>query len=103
MSKSNAQTKPETTEAPKTATKPEVRVIPKAINSLPTKSAKIRALSAEGWEKGQIAKAMGIIYQHVYNVLAQPLPKAKVPKAETKKTETKVTNKDTGKSKGSKK
>lgn len=38
-----------------------------------TKSNAIRALSASGKPKGEIAKILGIRYQHVRNVLAQPL------------------------------
>src|SRR5688572_28371135 len=38
-----------------------------------TKSAVIRFLHDQGYKKGQIAKFLGIIYQHVYNVLAKPL------------------------------
>ncbi len=34
-----------------------------------TKSAKIRALAEAGYERAEIAKALGIRYQHVRNVL----------------------------------
>jgi hypothetical protein len=40
---------------------------------LPTKSAKIRALSASGYKRQEIADFLGIRYQHVRNVLLQPL------------------------------
>ncbi len=40
-----------------------------------TKSEKIRALSGAGFGRTEIAKYLGITYQHVYNVLAK-LPKA---------------------------
>lgn len=41
---------------------------------LATKSAQIRHLFATGeMTKGEIAKHMGVIYQHVYNVLSKPL------------------------------
>lgn len=39
----------------------------------PTKSAKIRELNAQGFSRGEIAKSMGILYQHVRNVLITPL------------------------------
>ena len=37
------------------------------------KSNAIRAMSAAGKTKGEIAKALGLRYQHVRNVLSQPL------------------------------
>jgi hypothetical protein len=37
-----------------------------------TKSSKIRRMTAEGLKKGEIAKALGISYQFVYNVLSRP-------------------------------
>jgi AbrB family looped-hinge helix DNA binding protein len=40
-----------------------------SIEHLPTKSAKIRALAAEGVERADIARLLGIRYQHVRNVL----------------------------------
>ncbi len=40
---------------------------------LSTKSAKIRALAASGYKRADIARFMGIRYQHVRNVLEQPL------------------------------
>lgn len=42
---------------------------------LTTKSAVIRYLTAEGWKKGRIAKAMNIRFQHVRNVIVKPLKK----------------------------
>ena len=44
--------------------------------SLTTKSAQIRFLHAQGLSRGQIAKALGIRYQWVRNVLITPLKKA---------------------------
>jgi hypothetical protein len=41
---------------------------------LPTKSAKIRALARAGFERADIARFLGIRYQHVRNVLMQPPP-----------------------------
>lgn len=42
-------------------------------NSLTTKSSKIRYLHSLGWSKSRIAKHLGVIYQHVRNVLTTPL------------------------------
>jgi transposase-like protein len=41
-----------------------------------TKSAVIRYLAGQGMSRGDIARFMGIRYQHVRNVLTQPLKKA---------------------------
>lgn len=49
----------------------------KDLEALPTKSAKIRYLSEKGWSRGQIAKHLGIRYQHVRNVLITPVAKPK--------------------------
>ena len=40
-----------------------------------TKSAMIRYLDGEGFKKSEIAKHLNIRYQHVRNVLTQPLKK----------------------------
>jgi hypothetical protein len=45
------------------------------VAGLSTKADKIRALAAAGVSKGDIARYLGIIYQHVYNVLARSSPK----------------------------
>lgn len=42
---------------------------------LTTKSAVIRYLNAEGMKRGEIAKLLGIRYQHVRNVLITPVKK----------------------------
>jgi antitoxin component of MazEF toxin-antitoxin module len=42
-----------------------------------SKSDKIRCLRAAGYERGDIARYLGIRYQFVYNVDTAPLPKAK--------------------------
>jgi len=42
---------------------------------LPTKSAKIRAMTADGLTRSEIAKALDIRYQHVRNVQLTPLKK----------------------------
>ena len=44
--------------------------------SLTTKSAKIRAMSADGMSRADIARALGILYQHVRNVLVTPLKRS---------------------------
>ena len=45
-------------------------------NKLPTKSAKIRAMSADGMSRADIARALKIRYQHVRNVLVTPLKRS---------------------------
>ena len=45
-----------------------------ATQHLGTKSAKIRALAGLGVARSEIAKFLGIKYQHVRNVLVQPAP-----------------------------
>jgi hypothetical protein len=42
---------------------------------LPTKSAKIRAMTADGFSRSQIKNTLNISYQHVRNVQLQPLKK----------------------------
>jgi AbrB family looped-hinge helix DNA binding protein len=42
-----------------------------SLEELPTKSAKIRALAADGIPRADIARKLGIRYQHVRNVLEQ--------------------------------
>lgn len=42
----------------------------------PTTSAKIRFLHSEGWDRSRISKHLQIRYQHVRNVLLQPIKKA---------------------------
>ena len=44
-----------------------------------SKSDKIRCLRAAGYERGDIARYLGIRYQFVYNVDTAPLPKAAQP------------------------
>ena len=43
------------------------------LDGLPTKSAKIRYLDQQGLTRSEIAKLLGIRYQHVRNVLITPL------------------------------
>ncbi|MDE0060771.1 MAG: AbrB/MazE/SpoVT family DNA-binding domain-containing protein [Defluviicoccus sp.] len=45
-------------------------------DGLPTKAAKIRALDAAGYPRADIARFLGIRYQHVRNVLLQGTPKS---------------------------
>lgn len=45
------------------------------MTTLKTKSAVIRHLDSLGWKRGKIASFMNIRYQHVRNVLIQPLKK----------------------------
>ena len=52
------------------------------------KSGAIRALNAKGHSRSEIAKALGIRYQHVNNVLHQPLKREiKKQRDEAKQTE----------------
>lgn len=57
------------------------------------KSNAIRAMSANGKTKGEIAKALGIRYQHVRNVLSQPLKRVIKAEREAVKTENGSTEK----------
>lgn len=47
------------------------------INKLSTKSGKIRYLASLEWSRGDIAKYLGIRYQHVRNVLITPVKNPK--------------------------
>jgi hypothetical protein len=49
----------------------------------------IRAMSAEGYPKGQIAKHLGKRFQHVRNVLARPLKRTPAAEASAAPTATK--------------
>lgn len=42
-------------------------------DKLPSKSAKIRYLNSLDWSRSEIAKELGIRYQHVRNVLITPI------------------------------
>lgn len=46
---------------------------------LPTKAAKIRALDAAGYKRADIARFLGIRYQHVRNVLIRGAPQNERP------------------------
>lgn len=54
-----------------------------------TKSAVIREMNVQGHDNGPISKAMGISYQHVYNVLHQPLKGSKSSETSEKTASTK--------------
>jgi hypothetical protein len=45
----------------------------KALNKLPSKSAKIRYLTSLDWSRGQIAEELSIQYEHVRNIQITPL------------------------------
>ena len=49
----------------------------RAVRDLPTTAAKIRALAAQGQSRADIARALGIRYQHVRNVLMRDEEKKK--------------------------
>jgi bifunctional DNA-binding transcriptional regulator/antitoxin component of YhaV-PrlF toxin-antitoxin module len=49
----------------------------RAVRNLPTTAAKIRALAAQGQSRADIARALGIRYQHVRNVLMRDEEKKK--------------------------
>lgn len=68
MSKTNTQSK--------TEAKSNDNVLSK-YEGLPTVSAKIRAMHADGIKRSQIAKLLDKRYQHVRNVLVAPAPKKK--------------------------
>jgi hypothetical protein len=53
---------------------PEMRAeMERHIRGLPTTSAKIRLLAEKGYAKADIARCLDILYQHVRNVLNQPM------------------------------
>jgi len=56
------------------------------LNGLSTKSAKIRYLHSKGYAPSGIAKFLGVIYQHVRNVLNQPIKRPAVQVAQSAPT-----------------
>ena len=60
------------------------------IAGLVTKADKIRALGEAGYTKSEIAKALGLRYQHVWNVLSQPRPDDKPAKASFTRIDAKI-------------
>jgi len=55
----------------------------RAVRELPTTAAKIRALAAQGQSRADIARALGIRYQHVRNVLVRDEEKKKTTEGTT--------------------
>lgn len=55
---------------------PDPQAMTLVAGRLPTKSAKIRALAKAGYARADIARFLGIRYQHVRNVLTQEAPRA---------------------------
>lgn len=55
---------------------PDITRMKELTKGLATKSDKIRVLSENGYSRGDIAKFLGIRYQHVRNVLVQSAKKA---------------------------
>ncbi len=60
----------------KKQTKSDTPDVDKILKPMETKSAKIRYLTSEGWSRTEIAKKLGIRYQHVRNVQMTPLKKS---------------------------
>lgn len=61
-------------------TKEQAQVVEQALvipADIKTTSGKIRWLAGQGKQRGEIAKLLNIRYQHVRNVLVQPLKQAK--------------------------
>lgn len=71
MAKTN-QITVESNESEAVAAQPQFE-LPKLMETHKTKSNVIRFLSGQGWTRSQIASFMNIRYQHVRNVLIQPL------------------------------
>jgi bifunctional DNA-binding transcriptional regulator/antitoxin component of YhaV-PrlF toxin-antitoxin module len=57
---------------------PDHRRMDELTEGLPSKSAKMRRLAAEGYSRGDIARYIGVRYQFVYNVLAAAAPRTEV-------------------------
>ena len=58
-------------------TQPSTEQMNAIASGLPTKSAKIRALDSAGFRRADIARFLGIRYQHVRNVLVQSTARPK--------------------------
>ncbi len=52
----------------KEATADEIKTAKDLVGKYGTKCAAMRELTKKGWNTGQIARAMGVLYQFVYNV-----------------------------------
>lgn len=48
------------------------------LEGLPTTSAKIRHLTALEWKRGDIAKKLGVRYQHVRNIQITPVKRTEL-------------------------
>ena len=53
----------------------KVYIVPSKYSKLSTVSSIIRAMTKDGFTRGQISKSTGIRYQHVRNVLITPVGK----------------------------
>lgn len=75
-SKTNKQTNQELhTMSKEQVVKVETETLESLMSQYKTKSALIRELHSRGKTRGEIAKFMGIRYQHVRNVLITPIKK----------------------------
>lgn len=83
MAKTN-QITVESNESEAVAAQPQFE-LPKLMETHKTKSNVIRFLSSQGWTRSQIASFMSIRYQHVRNVLIQPLKQKTEPVTEPTK------------------
>ena len=72
QAQSQSQSQPEA-QASVSPNKKPIKPMPADVAKLETKSAKIRALHAQNWTTGDIARTMDIRYQHARNVIMQPL------------------------------
>lgn len=59
--------------------RPDPEAMERIASPLSTKSAKIRALDKAGFARADIARFLGIKYQHVRNILTQQAPKEPLP------------------------
>ena len=62
-----AQLKKAKAEPTSSVSSKKAKPVPKTVAKLGTKAEKIRALWIAGWSRGDIANALGIRFQHVYN------------------------------------
>lgn len=77
MSKSNVKVEAKSDEK-KIEVRKDYNSYDKELDTMTTKSAKIRFLLSKNWTRSQVAKKLGVIYQHVRNVEITPVKKAKV-------------------------
>ena len=62
----------------KLRTAAQIKSVKDLTSSLPTMSAKMRALDHAGWTRADIARGLDRRYQHVKNVLDRPLQQSAV-------------------------